>query len=129
MKINIIPIFVILVLAIALVFVLGAGCEEEKVTGETIKQPEIKESTVIIEGFAFNPQEVSVKIGSKVTWKNEGSHMHRIINNQAENLIMGDLFDIILKPGEQGSFIFNKAGEYSYHCHLHPNMKGKIVVE
>ncbi len=54
--------------------------------------------------------------------------MHRIINNQGEDLLMGDLFDITLKPGEQGSFTFNEKGTYCYHCHLHPNMKGKIIV-
>jgi len=127
MKINIIPILAIFVLVI-LVFVIGAGCEQEETTGQVIKEPEIKEATIIIESFQFNPKELTINKGTKVIWKNEGTHLHRIINNQGDNLLMADLFDITLKPGEQGSFTFNKEGTYHYHCHLHPNMKGKIIV-
>jgi plastocyanin len=34
-----------------------------------------------------------------------------------------------LQKGESFSFTFKQSGEYGYHCSIHPNMKGKIVVK
>ena len=118
----------ILVLLLASIFILGAGCEQKETTGQTIKEPVIKEATITMESFQFNPKELTINKGTKVIWKNEDPVVHRIVNNQGEDLLMGALFDIYLKPGEQESFTFNEEGTYYYHCHLHPNMKGKIVV-
>ena len=34
-----------------------------------------------------------------------------------------------VKKGESESVTFDKAGIYTYHCTLHPNMKATIIVE
>jgi plastocyanin len=34
-----------------------------------------------------------------------------------------------IKSGKTFSHTFKKAGKYAYSCHLHPRMKGVIVVE
>ncbi|MCL6500548.1 MAG: cupredoxin domain-containing protein [Candidatus Pacearchaeota archaeon] len=121
---------ILLLLLVASLFVIGAGCEQQQPKEEE-KQPELPrlQATVTIKNFTFNPQELRVNAGTKVTWINEGTHIHRITNNQLDDTLMGGLFDISIKPGEQVSYVFNKPGTYPYHCHLHPNMKGTVIVE
>jgi hypothetical protein len=38
------------------------------------------------------------------------------------------LFDFDLSPGATGSATFTAAGTYPYHCSIHPNMVGTIVI-
>ena len=34
----------------------------------------------------------------------------------------------LLQEGDSGSITFEEAGEFAYHCSVHPDMKGKITV-
>jgi plastocyanin len=34
----------------------------------------------------------------------------------------------ILHPGDSYSYTFTASGTYSYHCQVHPMMKGKVIV-
>jgi len=133
---------IIPVLVIALVFVSGcigplAKTTEEPLTPiaekDTTGEVEIELAEVVNEvsimDFAFNPETLTIKVGTTVAWTNEDSVLHDVMNNAESNLEMGELFDIDLEAGESGSYTFTEVGEYNYHCHIHPSMTGKIVVE
>lgn len=78
---------------------------------------------VVIQNFAFSPATLHVKIGDKVTWTNKDSVGHSATADDGS-------FDTgVLAQGKSGSVTFKKAGTYTYHCSVHPNMKGTIVVE
>lgn len=104
----------ILVVLIASIFMIGAGCQQQTVTGQTY--------TVEIKNFSFNPQNLIIKAGDTVTWTNKDSVTHDVT-------IDNGLFDHDLNPGENFSWTFNQTGTYDYHCNIHTYMKGKIIVE
>lgn len=80
-----------------------------------------REMVVNISNFSFNPAEITISPGTKVTWVNQDGVGH----NAAFNNTKGP----ILKKGEKWSMIFDKAGTYSYICSPHPFMKGTVIVK
>ena len=81
---------------------------------------------VEIENYAFSPQVIKVKVGTKVTWTNKDSVRHDVMaDNASSDAPSGPL----LAMGESYSFMFSKAGTYTYHCSPHPYMKATVIVE
>jgi plastocyanin len=72
--------------------------------------------------FAFTPATLTVKPGETVTFENHDSTIHSIIG------VGGFFRSQPLDTDDKFSFTFDKPGEYSYFCGLHPYMKGKVVV-
>jgi plastocyanin len=78
---------------------------------------------VRIQNRAFAPGKISVKKGETVTWKNYDDLDHTV---DAED---GSFSSGTIKKGKTFTHTFKKPGKYPYACHLHPRMKGVIVVE
>jgi Icc protein len=78
---------------------------------------------VTIDNFAFNPKTVSVKAGSKLTWRNRDDVPHKI--QSADNRFIGSP---LLDTKALYSVAFPESGEFPYFCSLHPVMQGKVVV-
>jgi plastocyanin len=77
--------------------------------------------TVKIQGFAFNPADISVSQGDTVEWVNEDATSHTIKSAGFESGT--------LAQGEKFSHKFTEGpGEYPYSCAIHPSMTGKVVV-
>ncbi|HEX7734939.1 MAG TPA: cupredoxin family copper-binding protein [Ktedonobacteraceae bacterium] len=81
------------------------------------------ENSISVLNFAFTPASLTVKVGTKVTWTNNGSVTHTVTANQ------GAFDSGALAPGKTFSFTFTKAGTYSYHCTIHRAMIATIVVQ
>ncbi len=79
-------------------------------------------SDVTIVNFAFSPDALTVKAGTKVTWTNKDTTAHTVTADD------GSFDSGPINPGMTFSFTFKQAGTVSYHCSIHPNMKAKIVV-
>ena len=79
-------------------------------------------ANVGIVNFAFTPATLTVKSGETVTFENHDSTIHSIVG------VGGFFRSKPLDTDDKFSFTFDKPGEYSYFCGLHPYMKGKIVV-
>ncbi len=81
------------------------------------------ESTApVIEGFAFDPQEISIEVGDEVTWTNNDGTAHTVTADD-------DSFDSgNLSGGDTFSQTFDEAGEFAYHCNIHSSMTGTITV-
>jgi amicyanin len=77
---------------------------------------------VEIKQFAYNPNALSVKPGTTVTWKNSDSLPHTVTGD-SDTPASGYLIQ-----GQTYSFTFIKPGTYSYHCKIHPYMKGTVTV-
>ena len=78
----------------------------------------------IIKNYAFVPGTVTVKAGSTVTFYNDDVVAHNIADDFAGGWISANLQ---AGSGTQ-SIPFTVPGEFNFHCTIHPNMKGKIVV-
>ncbi len=130
----------IIFIAIVLILIIGgyfllkgnpteqAGPEENQTSSagneplNPVPEQSLKES-IIIKNFAFSSADVTIKKETEITWINEDSVGHSVVSDD------GIAFKSeLLNKGEKYSFIFDKTGEYSYHCGLHPNMKAKIIV-
>jgi uncharacterized protein (TIGR03118 family) len=76
-----------------------------------------------IANFAFAPQSVSVAVGTQVQWTNQDGTAHTVT---ADDNRFGSK---ALDQNQTFSQTFNAPGTYSYHCSIHPFMKGMIVVK
>ena len=83
-----------------------------------------KTADVGIDNFTFNPQKLTVKAGTTVTWTNRDDIPHGIAAT-------GNVFkrSNALDTDDHYSFTFTTPGTYQYFCYLHPHMTGTIVVE
>ena len=77
---------------------------------------------VTIVDFAFQPASLEVSVGTTVTWTNSGASPHTVT---ADN---GAFDSGRLPPGARFSQTFDAAGTFTYHCKIHPQMAGTIVV-
>jgi plastocyanin len=79
---------------------------------------------VSMEGIAFNPAEVTVKVGDTVTWTNNDSVDHDVTGDDFESGDAGGL-----ASGDTFEHTFDEAGTFDYVCTVHPGMEGTVTVE
>jgi plastocyanin len=79
--------------------------------------PEVK-----IDNFSFGPQELTVAVGTTVTWTNRDDIPHTVVSSD------GVFKSKVRDTDEKFSYTFTKAGTYPYYCSVHPKMTGKVVV-
>ena len=90
-------------------------------TQTTVPDPN-GQKTVNIYNHAFDSAQLNVASGTTVRFVNKDTEAHTAT---ADN----NLFDTgVLEPGESFKVYFEGSGTVTYHCELHPDMKGSIVV-
>src|SRR6185436_3155630 len=78
--------------------------------------------TVTMPGKLYDPTQLSVLVGTSVTWKNDDSINHTVTAD-------GDAFSSgYLPPGGAFTFTFAKQGRYAFHCTIHKFMRGEVDV-
>jgi plastocyanin len=82
-----------------------------------------EDTQVKIDNFTFNPQQITVKSGTTVTWTNGDDIPHTVTSKTM--VFKSNALD----TGDKFSFTFTTPGTYAYFCALHPHMTGSIVVE
>ena len=80
--------------------------------------------TVEITGFKYQPETLTIHEGDTVEWKNVD-----IVPHTATALNRKPFDSGSIATGVSWRFTFIRKGTYDYFCTLHPNMKGKLVVE
>ena len=78
---------------------------------------------VDVADFAFDPQTISVKAGTEVTWTNSDDATHTATADDG-SFDTGDL-----DKGDSKSVTFDKAGSFTYYCRFHPFMKATVEVQ
>ena len=87
---------------------------------ETVAKPAI----VTIEGFQFQPDNVTIKKGRKVTFINKDSTPHTVSPDEGIKFVGTGR----LEQNSPKTLVFDTVGTQSYHCEIHPSMQGKITV-
>ena len=78
--------------------------------------------TVVAKSVAYHPDKITVKVGEKVTFKNEDSFAHTFTADKGE-------FDSSnVDGGGEFAFVPEQAGTIAFHCKIHSNMHGTITV-
>jgi len=104
--------------------VFGAVVGSGLAGGALIARAQSPASAVSIDNFTFNPQQLTVKAGTTVTWTNKDDIPHGIAS--ANNAFSKSK---ALDTDDSYSFTFTTPGTYQYFCYIHPHMTGTIVVE
>lgn len=73
--------------------------------------------------WSYSPAAARVASGTTVTWHNGGVEFHTVTSDDA-----GRPFDVALEVGKDATVTFARAGTFAYHCGVHPQMKGVVVV-
>jgi amicyanin len=102
---------------------LGAACALPLAALITHAGAQDAPIAVAIDNFTFNPQKLTVKAGTTVTWTNKDDIPHAVaaVNKQFRSKT--------LDTDDAYSFTFTAPGSYEYFCSLHPHMTGTIVLE
>ena len=131
--------------AFATDFILYTNCLEIGSEGDPVKKVsfpeygEIPTYTISIpEGSAvpgceeiahcFEPEEISIKVGQIIEWKNYDDAMHTVTSGGPDNGPT-EIFDSgLAEPDATYALKFNTPGEYPYFCMVHPWQEGMITV-
>jgi plastocyanin len=76
----------------------------------------------IYDGF-FQPTQITVPVGASVKWMNLGSHKHTVSSDN------GQWDSGNIEPGGNYSHTFTEAGTFPFHCRIHSQMRGVVVVQ
>lgn len=82
-----------------------------------------KNQALTINNMAFNPNSVTISVGDTVEWTNLMNLDHTVTPDNGEFPSSGHI-----KPQAKFSHTFTTSGSISYHCEIHPFMKGSVVV-
>jgi plastocyanin len=82
---------------------------------------------VLVQGFRFQPSDLTVAPGATVTWTNEDDIRHTATSG-APGAPDGTFAVSLDGKGATGSFTFADAGTYAYYCEVHESMLGTVVV-
>jgi plastocyanin len=116
---------------------------DEPMSGSDNAAVEPAPNEVVTLSLQFMPEDITVPVGTTVTWRNGESIGHTITSgawgdvNESTDLrgsqTADGLFDHALAPmGQEGdtfSFTFDEPGEYLYFCLPHLTMNARVIVE
>ena len=111
----------VLVLGFVLASLLAACSGESTDTTEAV---EGVEQRIEIADLAFEPDSLTVAVGTTVTWVSADPNLPHTSTSEDELWASGTL-----NEGDEFPFTFEEAGTFAYFCEVHPEMTGTIVVE
>jgi plastocyanin len=83
--------------------------------------PALAAKVVDVDNMAFTPATVRITAGGAVKWTFNDSVQHNVTGNN------GHWHSATMLTGTY-RHVFRTAGTYRYHCSIHPEMIGKVVV-
>jgi plastocyanin len=72
--------------------------------------------------FSFSPADLSIPVGSTVTWRNTGEAPHTVTADD------GSFDSAMIAAGGSWARTFESAGTFNYVCAFHPDMTGVVTV-
>ena len=75
-----------------------------------------------IANFTFNPGNITVAVGTTLTWTNGDGPSHTTTSD-AEGWDSG-----VLASGDSFELVFDTPGVFTYHCSIHPSMSASVTV-
>ena len=80
--------------------------------------------TVNISNSRYQPDPVTVKVGTQINWLNKDNIDHTATSNSG-------LFDNFVNAmsAHGAPVTMTTAGTFTYHCKIHSNMNGTIIVQ
>lgn len=83
--------------------------------------------TVVVEAFAFDPDQLEVSTGTTVVWENMDGVRHTATSGTPG--APDGTFDVDMpEAGASGEHTFTEAGTFTYFCEVHESMTAEVVV-
>ena len=80
---------------------------------------------VTIDQHMFMPATITIHPGEKVTWVNKDQDVHNVTSDD-----QGKSFHTMLLDTDQSATLtFATPGTFGYHCSVHPDMTGTVIVK
>lgn len=114
----------IIILVIVLIILGYLGYKylyKSKYSNAPVTTSSVGVNSISIKNFFFNPAELTITKGSEISFINNDSTTHTVTFSDFQN--------DNLKPGASYKHIFDSTGTFDFHCNIHPQMKGKIIVQ
>lgn len=80
-------------------------------------------AVVRVANLAFGENALRVRAGTRVRWVNEDRVQHSVTADD------GAFDSGLIEPGRSYEQVFERPGEYAYHCTPHPFMTAQVIVE
>ena len=87
------------------------------------------EETVRLSQFAFDPEELTIAVGTTVNFVNADSAAHTVTEGTEGIAAEGAIIDEELEQNGSTSYTFDEAGTFDITCEFHPSMQLTITVE
>jgi len=84
-----------------------------------------KSAAVEIDNFVFRPRQLTVAVGTRVTWTNKDDVPHTATSADDAHTFDSKALD----TDDKYSFTFTAPGTYGYFCKVHPHMTGVVIVK
>lgn len=76
---------------------------------------------VTMSNFTFTPAQITIKAGDTIIWTNQDATQHSVVGPGFSSPVLSN--------GETYSVTFNDKGTFAYHCGIHPNILGTVIVQ
>lgn len=84
---------------------------------------EPEERTSYAYELTYSPGDVTAKVGDLVVFENADDVAHTFTDDEGR-------FDSgPIEPGEKYGFAYSGPGTYTFHCELHPPMRGQVRID
>ena len=80
-------------------------------------------SGITIQGFAFVNSPISVKVGAPIVITNLDNTEHTVTADDGSSFGTD-----AVRGNKTATLTVSKAGTFTFHCNIHPSMKGTLVV-
>jgi plastocyanin len=81
-------------------------------------------STITISDFKYAPATLTVRHGAPIKVTNSDGVAHTVTADDGQSFDSGTV-----APGDSATIRVAQAGRFSYHCTIHPFMKGELVAK
>jgi plastocyanin len=122
-------------LAILSLVAIGASANLSAFAQSDKVQASIVPGATTLTDTAVSPNPIQAKVGQTVVWTNDDSAFHTVTSGLIGAADAGKMFDsglagptALTAKGKTFEHTFDTAGEFDYHCTLHPAMTGQVIV-
>ncbi len=102
----------------------------------TSARPALADQGVVLRDIAYQPADVTITVGDTVTWEHrDGNTPHTVTSTSGPESFDSNATCTAPNPvtcmteGDTFEHTFDEAGTYEYHCKIHEQMTGTVVVE
>ena len=116
--------FSLLLIAFAVAALAGCGGGESGTASAPEAASSRSDSTITISDFKFAPRTRNVRHGAHIRVTNRDSAPHTVTADDGRSFDSGTV-----TTRNSATIRVARAGRFSYHCTIHPFMKGELVAE